>query len=145
MVAVTAVQDRSIVDLDTVKAHLSITGTTYDVLLTLWLGAAKRAADEYCGHPHLERNEDFDTDCAISESNPFWADPEVELAIPEPVELGVIEYVTFHFAKRGRAGNVTEEKVGDLQRKYSVFATVSDLLTYVQATYWKAYRLPVWG
>lgn len=145
MVAITAVQDRSIVDLDAVKAHLSITGATYDLLLTLWLGAAKRAADEYCGHPFLERNADFDTDLPISDSNIFWADPEVELAIPEPVELGVLEYVTFHWAKKGRAGNVTEEKVGDLQRKYSVFATVQDLLAYVQSTYWKAYRLPVWG
>lgn len=144
--AITAVQDRSVVDLATLKAHLGISAATYDALLTLWLIAAKRAADEYCGHPHLERNADFDASYAIdADSNPFWADPEVELAIPAPVELGVLEYCTWHWSKRGRPANITEEKAGDLSRKYSVFATVPDMTAYIQATYWQAYRLPVWG
>lgn len=118
----TAIRERSVVDLATVKSYLGVTGTSDDALLTLWLAAAKRAADDYCINPFTD------------------ADGEEE-AIAEPVELGILDYVGWHYMSRRRGKNVTEEKVGDLSVKYAVFATVPDMLAWVQATWWAPYRL----
>lgn len=141
----TAVTDRSTIDLATIKTLLGITGTAYDVLLTLWLSAAKSKADRFLNNPFLERNPDFDVELPISDTNPFWTEPVVELAIPADVDLGVVAYIEWHFLMKGRPKDLTEEKSGDLQRKYARYADVADLIAHVQATYWQGYRLSPWG
>ena len=142
----TAVTDRSTIDLAAIKTLLGITTASYDTLLTLWLSAAKSRADRFLNNPFLERNASFDLELPIDEdTNPFWTDPAVELAIPADVELGVVAYVEWHFFMKGRPKDLTEEKSGDLQRKYARYVDVADLLTHVQATYWQGYRLSPWG
>lgn len=44
----TAIRDRSILDVDTLKLHLRLNGTTFDTLLQIYLDAAKTKADVYC-------------------------------------------------------------------------------------------------
>jgi len=59
---ITAVQDRSIMDLPTLKGLLSITTTDYDALLTLALEAAKEQADLCMQNPFLELDPNIDFD-----------------------------------------------------------------------------------
>lgn len=125
---ITAVQDRLDLDLDGLKELLGISGTAEDVKLQLWLDTGKEEADAYCNNPFWEYDENFD-----------YVDPPVELAIPNAIKTGIVEYVK---AMREMAPvGVSEEEVGKLRVKYTRYATESDLLKDVARTWWRRHRL----
>lgn len=148
----TAVQDRSTIDPNTVKAVLGITGNDRDTAIALYLAAAKRAADEYMNNPFVKRDPDT--------LKPLV--PEVALAIPADVEEGLVEYVRLRLVQQTMAsagqqiaqqiadGEPTTESVGAWSVGYAPpslnnvsggAATAAAALRLVQEGYWRRYRL----
>ena len=101
-----AIVDRLVID-DAVrdaelKPFLGIDAadTSHDVLLDLFIVAAKEAADEFC--------------------NNLFEDAEgVELDIPSAVKVGVFQLIAHLFNTRTPGRIVTREKAGDLEVAYA--------------------------
>lgn len=164
----TAVVDRSIMTVTYVQGLLGIEPCTQaDKITKLVLGAAKKSADEYMQNPFLQgadiayddlvnwsgkgrvdpnhdpvivdtHNDDLGARTPYSVPN-LYADPVVELDIPQDVELGLVEFVRAQL-NMAPAG-VSQEKVGDWQRTFAVFATVPDRMASIKSTYWSQYRI----
>lgn len=126
---VTAVFDRSTMDLARLKSELGIDGNEFDARLSSLLAATKRTADSYINNPFVE--EDDDTLEATT-------DPPTPQAIPEDVEEGILAAIESRLAKA--PFGVSEEKVDDLSRKFAVYATAADALKDIKATYWRHWR-----
>lgn len=79
----TAIMERSVVDLTAVKAHLRLpeSDTSEDLILQLFLDGAKQAADGFC-------------------SNPFEDEDEEELPIPAFVEVWILRKVASLYTYR---------------------------------------------
>lgn len=100
----TAIRDRSTTDIHLVKSHLRIVDadTTFDTILTLYLGAAKELADLYCQNPFTVSGAPVD--------------------IPMGVELWLVQTVaTFYVTPERNVSTV------DLQRDTSVSYKLADL------------------
>lgn len=152
----TAVVDRSVVDVEAVKAALGIEGTELDDRIEELLEEAKIEADSYLGNPFLERDQ----------SSGRYVDPEVELPIPRLVERGVVAYVAvelwsttaFRLAAeavlRGDLDaippgeRVVSVKTGDLSETYALAGAslagdgkvAADPIEAVEARFWSRYR-----
>lgn len=131
---VTAVFDRSTIDLEALQIRLGLPVDPLDTKTAAMLNAAKRAADSYMNNPFVE----LDADTLTPTS-----DPPVELDIPEDVDEGVIATVEARLA--WAPFGITEDKVGDLQRKYARYATSSDALKDIKATFWRPYKRMIGG
>ena len=154
---VTAIQTRSVTDLDALKTALGVTVGTFDDELTDALLCAKVEADLYANNPFLARDTDDPAE---------YADPEVELAIPAPVEKGLVQYAAAVFAD-GQAVKaaiaavtlggapavpfgaiVTNVGTGSLSVGFAYPTTagggsggVSDPLNAIKQRWWSRYRL----
>lgn len=154
--ATTAVQLRSVLDRDAVKAKLGITGATLDDRIDELLAEAKVEADQYLGNPFLER--DAETG--------HYLEPHVELAIPALVERGVVAYVSIglweeeSFREAALAvlrgdldaiapgERVVSVKTGDLSETYALAGAslsgngkaAADPIEALEARYWSRYR-----
>lgn len=96
MITPTAIRDRSIMDVDTLKTHMRIhsSNETYDTLLSLYIDACKEQADFYC-------------------NNPFLASDGTEAAIPSGVEVWIMQQAAALFANP--EGNVSKIKMDESQ------------------------------
>lgn len=139
-----AVQTRLALTVSDIKGYLSL-DASWDLRLELWLGAAKEDADLYLGNPFYERGEDGE-----------YLDPIVELAIPNGVKLGVLEWIRAQAqfdntnAATGilPAGPVVKDKVRNVERQYAAVTGgaqrgggLENALEQVRSQHWARYRL----
>lgn len=150
----TAVQDRSTMDLSTVKALLGVTDSSQDALINLHLATAKEAADNYLNNPFHKWDMEAEE----------YVSPVVELAIPATVESGLVEYVRLcllqkamadagqQVASRIASGEGASESVGGWSVSYNApslrnvsgdVPNAAAALRKVQEAYWDQYRLAV--
>lgn len=146
---VTAIQDRLVLTLADVKAYLGITVTDFDDRITLALSSVKRLADDFCNNPFHEMvqvdptfNEYYEPRHPLNDRSDgvpdLDADPVVEEPIPDQVKEGVLEYIRWTLQRQGVALGSTEEKVGDVSRKYELGdVTVTD----IKDVYFRPFRL----
>lgn len=81
MAATTAVQDRSTITVSMAKLFMRVDISTEDTLIALMLAAAKQKADDYC-------------------LNEFVDALDVELDIPSPVEMWVLQTTSKYYNHR---------------------------------------------
>ncbi len=134
----TAVQDRSTTTVESLIEDLgSDAALKSESWLTRQLSAAKKGADLYLNNPFLA-------------CDPDSCEPGAEEAIPDAVELGLVEYVRgYIIVTSGSVGRgVKSEKEGDLSVSYGGRDSVIDSTTNIPFTalnYWSSYRLAPFG
>lgn len=113
-----AVESRSVMGLDDLKRYmgLDVADEAHDFILGLMLGAAKQAADTYL-------------------NNPFLDIAGLELDIPTPVEIGVLQWAAYN--ARRKDSTITSKKAGALAETY---ASPEVATMEIGRAHWAMYR-----
>jgi hypothetical protein len=114
-----AVESRSVVDLETLKSYMGIAADdgAHDLILGMMLAAGKQAADLYMNNRFLDANGD-------------------ELDIPTLVEIGVMQWASYH--ARRKDPTIASKSAGALSESY---VTIDDATDAIGRAHWAPYRL----